>query len=103
MRKLVILMILNSCASYTNPQGERLSFYNCERAQVVAVKHSIDYQLLRIKVGSEQILLHHFVIETGEGYRNQQYLWITQGKKAKLIHLKRDGTEEILLGQCKRE
>lgn len=103
MKKLICLLVLSSCGSYTNPEGDRLKYYNCERSQVIAVKHSDDYQTLRIKVGQEQILLHHFVIESGEGYRNEQYLWLTKGKYAKLMNLKRDGTEEILLGQCKLE
>lgn len=103
MKYILPLFILASCASYTDPEGDRLSYYNCERSQVVAVKHSEDYQSLRIKVGGEQILLRLYVNENGEVYRNEQYLWITQGKKAKFVNLKRDGTEEILLGQCTLE
>ena len=103
MKLFALLFILTACASYTDPEGERLSYYNCERAQTVAVLHSEDYQELRIKVGGEQMLLHHFVMEQGEGYRNEQYLWLTKGKQAKLVNKKRDGSEIILLGECKRE
>ena len=101
--KYLFLSLLISCATYTDPESERLQYYNCERSQVVPVRHAIDYQTLRIKVGEEQILLHHFVMESGEGYRNEQYLWMTRGKKAKLIHLKKDGSEEVLLGKCELE
>ena len=101
MKFLSLLLILTACASYTDPEGERLSYYNCERSQVIAVKHSEDYQSIRIKVGGEQMLLHYFVVEEGEGYSNDQYLWITKGKKAKLVNKKRDGAEIILLNDCK--
>lgn len=103
MKFLSLLFILSSCASYTDPEGERLSYYNCERSQVVAVKHSEDYQSIRIKLGGEQVLLHYFVMEEGEGYSNEQYLWVTKGKKAKLVNKKRDGTEIMLLNDCKLE
>lgn len=103
MKFLSLFFILASCASYNDPEGERLSYYNCERSQVVAVKHSEDYQSMRIKVGGEQILMHHLVVEGGEGYGNDQYLWVTKGKKGKLVNKKRDGTEVILLSDCKLE
>jgi membrane-bound inhibitor of C-type lysozyme len=103
MTLLLLLLLLSACASYTDPEAERLVYYKCERNQEIAVKHSEDYESIRIKVGTEQILLHYFVMDSGEGYRTEQYLWLVKGKEAKLINRKRDGTEEVLLGQCKAE
>lgn len=101
--KYLFFILLTACASYTDPEAESLTYFKCERSQEIVVKHSDDYQSIRIKVGEEQILLHHFVVEEGEGYRTEQYLWLVKGKQGKLIHRKKDGTEEILLGECKAQ
>lgn len=100
MKSLLLFTLLTSCGTYTDPERESITYYKCERSQEIAVKHSDDYGVIRLKVGREQILMHHFVMEDGEGYRTEQYLWLVKGKQGKLINLKRDGTEEILLGKC---
>lgn len=99
--KLVLLSLLTaSCASYTDPEQEKLTYYHCEKNQQIVVKHSDDYGAIRMKIGQEQILLHHFVTERGDAYHTEKYLWIVQGKKAKLLTRKTGGSEEVVLGDC---
>lgn len=99
--KYFFLLLLGACASYTDPESEKLTYYKCERGQEIVTKHSDDYGSLRVKVGQEQLLLHHFVMENGDGYRADNYLFITRGKEAKLMHLNRDGVEVVVLGECR--
>lgn len=103
MKVALLLISLVSCASYTDPEQESLTYYKCEKNQTIVVRYSDDYESVRIKVGKEQLLLHHFVLENGDGYRSEKYLWMVKGKKAKLMTLKNNGTEEVVLGECKAE
>lgn len=101
--KLLMLAILVSCATYTDPEQEKLTYYMCEQNQELLVKHSDDYETIAIRLRDQQILLRHFIQENGDGYKNSNYLWITSGRKAKLISFKDDGTEEVFLGKCETE
>ena len=96
----LLLLILLSCGSYKDPNQEKLTYFKCEKDQTVVVKHADDYESIRLKVGKEQLLLHHFVIDSGQGYRSENYLWLVKGKQAKLMTLKKDGTEAVVLGDC---
>lgn len=100
---LLLLPILVSCATYTDPEQEKLTYYQCEKNQELLVKHSDDYETIAIRLRDQQILLRHFIQENGDGYRNTNYLWVTKGRKAKLISLKDDGREEVFLGECVTE
>lgn len=103
MKTLLILFLLSSCATYTDPEQEKLTYYQCEKGHEIVSKHSDDYQMIRLKVGQEQMLMHYFVTEQGEGYRTENYLFLTKGKKAKLMHKNRDGSEVVVLNDCKTE
>jgi len=100
MKVVLLTLLATSCASYTDPEQEKLTYFRCEKNQQIVVKHSDDYEAIRMKVGQEQILLHHFVTERGDAYHTDKYLWIVQGKKAKLLTKKSDGTEAVVLGEC---
>ena len=103
MRAFPLLILLASCASYTDPEQEKLTYYKCEKNQTVVVKHSDDYEAIMMKIGKEQILLHHFVTERGDAYHTEKYLWVVQGAEAKLMTKKADGTEEVVLGSCQAQ
>lgn len=103
IKSIPALFILASCATYTDPEQEKLTYYMCEQNQELLVKHSDDYETIAIRLRDQQILLRHFIQENGDGYRNSNYLWVTSGKKAKLISLKDNGTEEVFLGKCETE
>lgn len=101
--KILMLFILTACATYTDPEQEKLTYYMCEQNQELLVKRSDDYETIAIRLRDQQILLRHFIQENGDGYRNSNYMWLTRGKKAKLISLKDDGTDEVFLGECETE
>lgn len=103
MRWVFLMAILSGCATYTDPEQEKLTYYQCEQNQELLVKRSDDYETIAIRLRDQQILLRHFIQENGDGYRNSNYLWVTKGQKAKLISLKDDGSEEVFLGDCQTE
>lgn len=102
--KYLFLLMLFSCASYTDPEQEKITYYKCEKSREIVVKHSDDYESIVIKYGDNiQVLLHHFVTATDDGYRNEKLLWLTKGKKAVLIEKFEDGSENELFKDCKAE
>lgn len=101
MRLLVLIVALTSCASYTDPEQERVSFYKCSGGKTLAVKHSDDYERLAVKFNGNQYLLHHFVGETREGYSNEHLRWGTRGGMGFLAQLRDDGSEQLLFKNCK--
>lgn len=102
MKLFFILIVLASCGTYTDPEREKLSLYRCEKGHEVDVKHSDDYETIILRYNKDQHLLHNFVSDSGSGYRNENFLWLTKGKKAVLVKLEKDGSEKILLNECLR-
>ena len=102
--KFLILFLLVACAAYTDPEQEKMSYYMCENNHEIVVKHSDDYERLALKYNKDQqVTLHHFVTDSGTGYRTENLLWLTSGKKGKLIEKLRDGTEQVIFGECVAE
>lgn len=101
MRILLGLIILSSCASYTDPEQESLTFYKCSGGKTLTSKHSDDYERLAIKFNGNQYLLHHFVGETREGYSNENMRWDTRAGEGYLAEHKDDGSEKLLFKNCK--
>lgn len=102
MRTLLLFFLFTACASYTDPDQEKLTYYTCEKNQQVVLMHSDDYEDVRMKIGKDQLLLHNFVSARGSGYSNDSYLWLVQGNKGKLF-TKENGQEKEILGKCIRE
>ena len=98
------LLILTSCASYTDPEQEKLTYYMCENNHEILVKHSDDYQSVAIRYNQGmQVTLHQFVSDERSGYSTENLLWLTQGKRAVLVEKFRDGTEKFLFKECVAE
>lgn len=102
--KYLLLLALISCGHYTDPSQDLLTYYMCENKHEILVKRSDDYESIAIRYNAnQQVTLHHFVNERGTGYRTENLLWLTQGKKAKLIEKLPDGTEKVLFAECVSE
>jgi membrane-bound inhibitor of C-type lysozyme len=99
--KILSLLILTSCANYTDPEQEKLTYYMCENNHEILVKHSDDYQSIAIRYNQGmQVTLHQFVSEKRSGYSTENLLWLTQGKRAVLVEKFADGTEKVLFKEC---
>lgn len=102
--KILVLLILSACASYTDPNQEKLTYYKCDNNRVITSKHSDDYEIIVIRYNQDyQIKLHHFVSTLGSGYRNEKFLWTTKGQEAVLVEKQTDGGEKILFKNCRPE
>ncbi len=76
----------------------------CEKEHEIVVKHADDYESIVIRYNkNQQVLLHHFVTADSSGYRTEELLWLTKGKKAVLIKKLPDGTEEMMFRECYAE
>lgn len=100
MKFLSILVVLASCATYTDPEMEKLSLYRCENGHEVDVKHSDDYEKIILRYNQDQHMLHNFVSDRGTGYRTENLMWLTSGRKGVLIEIDDQGIETILLKDC---
>ncbi len=99
--KYLILLLLVSCASYTDPEQEKLTYYKCKGNHEIVVKHSDDYGSVAIKYNKDQqVLLHHFVNPDRTGYHTDKLLWLTSGEKGVLLEKLEDGTERPMFEKC---
>lgn len=104
MKFYLMMALLASCASYTDPEQEKITYYVCDKVHEVTVKHSDDYQSIILKYNNDQqVILNHFVTEFDSGYRTENLLWLTKGKKGVLIEKFPDGTETVLFRDCVAE
>lgn len=102
--KILMLLILSACASYTDPNQEKLTYYKCDYNRVITTKHSDDYEGMIIRYNKDyQIKLYHFVSRLGSGYRNEKFLWTTKDQEAVLVEKQTDGSEKILFKNCRPE
>lgn len=101
MINILILFILASCGSYTDPDQEKITYYLCENNHEIVLKRSDDYESVMIRYNKDQqVLLHHFVTTTLTGHHTEKLLWLTQGTKGVLIEKMADGTEKALFKEC---
>ena len=102
MKLILILVLIASCGTYTDPEKEKVTYYVCDKTHNLALKHSDDYESILINYDNkgQQILLHHFVTAERTGYHTENLLWLSQGKKGVLVEKLDDGTEKILFKEC---
>lgn len=97
--KYFLLFIIVSC-SYTQPDQEKIVYYKCEKKENLVTNLSEDYDNLTIKMNNKTVVLHRFVSDSEDGYRNDTYLWQTQGRKGVLSELNNQGMYLPLLKKC---
>jgi len=100
--KSILLLFLVSCAAYSDPTQEKLTYYKCDNNKILTTKHSDDYESMMIRYNKDHnVLLHHFVSIIGSGYRNEKFLWITKGELAVLIEKQPNGSEIVMYNNCR--
>lgn len=102
--KYLWLLIIVSCASYTDPDQEKFTYYKCDKGHEVVTKHSDDYEALALRYNKDQqIILYNAVTPSGPVYQTDNLVWLMDNKKARLIEKTEDGTEKVLLKKCVAE